>query len=75
MSKMTGIDRCPRCGHKTVDRDNRRCKRIECQTPLLFQGDSASKLDPEQPWFMFLKDGPRGTGWYRKPFVATLKNW
>jgi hypothetical protein len=75
VSKMTGIDRCPRCGHKSVDWDNRQCKRIECRAPLLKQGDDSLKLDPSQPWFMWMVNGPRGTGWYRKPFVTTLKNW
>ena len=75
MSKLTGQDRCPRCGHKSVDWDNRMCKRPECCTPLLREGDSAAELGPDTPWFMFIKNGPRGTGWYRKPFVTQRKNW
>jgi hypothetical protein len=52
------------------------CARIECRAPLLRQGDSAIKLDPEQPWYMWIVRGANGrTGWFRKPFVTQFKNW
>lgn len=72
MSKKTLSPKdCPACkGRATVDKDCRRCRR--CYTALLFEGDSGF-LNTDEPWFMFLRNGPRGMGWYQRGLLESAE--
>jgi len=65
------IERCPRCGRNTLDRDSRACK--VCKARVLYPGDDG-KAFGDVPWFMWVERGPRGSGWYRREAVEKIFN-
>lgn len=68
-------DRCPKCGQLTVNKASRQC--IRCKGGWIFRpGDDCKPAGELEPFFLFVVKGPRGTGFYRRPFLEQhLKNW
>jgi hypothetical protein len=60
---------CPKCKQPTVDKSARRCRNLDCLTPLLFQGDDGHANQDEE-YYVYMR-GMYGLGWYQRAILES----